>query len=42
INGNYHQKAVEHRFFTTANPEIFQEIASIWLKQKINVEHVTL
>lgn len=42
INGSRCQEKVKHHFYTTASPEIFQEIASVWLNQKIDVEHVTL
>ncbi|MBA2796434.1 glutamate racemase [Streptococcus porcinus] len=42
INSGRYQEKVRHYFYTTASPETFQEIASVWLKRKINVEHVTL
>ncbi|MGT2935101.1 glutamate racemase [Streptococcus castoreus] len=44
INGSRSpdNEIIQHHFYTTANPKIFQEIASAWLKQEINVEHVTL
>ncbi|EIQ81217.1 UNVERIFIED_CONTAM: glutamate racemase [Streptococcus canis] len=42
INGSRCQEKVKHHFYTTASPETFQAIASVWLNQKINVEHITL
>lgn len=32
----------DHRFYTTASPKGFREIAEQWLGQEINVEHVEL
>lgn len=42
INANPKEIEKNHRFYTTAGVESFQEIATDWLEENVNVEHVTL
>lgn len=42
INRSRTAEMLEHRFYTTASPLLFREIAENWLGMTISVEHVTL
>lgn len=42
INSSRHVLKEEHHFYTTASGESFQAIASHWLDEKIDVEHIDL
>lgn len=42
INSSRGEATAGYRFYTTASAESFREIASTWLKQEVEVEHVTL
>lgn len=42
INGSRDDEHRRHHFYTTAGSDSFQAIASVWLNQTIDVEHVTL
>ncbi|RFE01631.1 glutamate racemase [Streptococcus parauberis] len=42
INASPKKIEKNHRFYTTAGVESFQEIATDWLEENVNVEHVTL
>ena len=42
INRSRDQQDLNHRFYTTANAQSFAELAQVWLKRQINVEHVRL
>ncbi|PCH11503.1 Glutamate racemase [Streptococcus parauberis] len=42
INASPKEIEKNHRFYTTAGVESFQEIATDWLEENVNVEHVTL
>ncbi|HFI0620571.1 TPA: glutamate racemase [Streptococcus suis] len=42
INRSRTEKDIQHRFFTTASPSAFKEIAESWMGIDIHVEHVEL
>lgn len=42
INRSRDDKPLNHRFYTTASPQRFKEIAEQWLDHEINVEHTDL
>lgn len=42
INGSHDRTDRQDRFYTTANPAAFQEIAENWLSCNVKVEHISL
>ncbi len=42
INRSRTEKDIQHRFYTTASPAAFKEIAESWMGIDIHVEHVEL
>lgn len=42
INRSRQEKEVQHRFYTTGDPVLFQEIAESWMGQHLQVEQVSV